>query len=309
MTALQWRRERLGFVYALGGHSQQQPRGDWGIERFAPAAASYARPLMLPRTVSDWPTSQCCHFSCVVALHERLYLIGGPSCRTTFSFCPRTRAWRKCADMAFPRSGFGVVALGDRIYAVGGSCGSPQALRDVEVFDPDQEGGSWLRAAPLVRPRHLLAVAAARGKVYAIGGFGTAHAGHSHAEDTVEMYDPEVDAWSLVRPMGVPRGFVAAAAVGDFIFAIGGFNHASGNLASVEKYDPRADVWAPAAPMHKARANAGAASCDGCIYVFGGEAGRNNAFREAERYSPRDDVWAELPAMEKYRAALAVAAL
>jgi N-acetylneuraminic acid mutarotase len=65
------------------------------------------------------------------------------------------------------------------------------------------------------------------------------------------------------------RGEVAAAAVGDKLFALGG-NLAGKAMPRNEEYDPVGDRWQPRAPLPQARDHLGVAALNGKIYAFGG---------------------------------------
>ena len=57
------------------------------------------------------------------------------------------------------------------------------------------------------------------------------------ALDTVEVYDPATDSWTIKQHLNTPRGAPAVAAVNGKIYAIGGKqNH--GTIDSVEEFDP-----------------------------------------------------------------------
>lgn len=65
---------------------------------------------------------------------------------------------------------------------------------------------------------------------------------------SVEMYDPNKDAWKLVAPMNVKRSRVALSANMGRLYAIGGYDGES-NLSTVEVYDPETDAWTFIASM------------------------------------------------------------
>lgn len=58
--------------------------------------------------------------------------------------------------------------------------------------------------------------------------------------NSVEKYDPDNDKWNFVSPMMFCRGGVGAAALGGFIYAVGGHNGYN-YLNTVEVYDVQLD--------------------------------------------------------------------
>ena len=75
--------------------------------------------------------------------------------------------------------------------------------------------------------------------------------------------------WTQKAPMPAVRGEVAAAAVGDRLFALGG-GVAGKAVPRNEEYDPATDRWRPRAPLPQARDHLGVAVLNGKIYAFGG---------------------------------------
>ncbi len=64
----------------------------------------------------------------------------------------------------------------------------------------------------------------------------------------------------FVQPMHVCRGGVGLAALGGYLFAIGGHN-GKAYLQTAEVYCPRTDKWEMVASMQTSRAGAGVVSC------------------------------------------------
>jgi kelch-like protein 17 (actinfilin) len=97
-----------------------------------------------------------------------------------------------------------------------------------------------------------MGVAALGGKLYAVGGYdGTTPL------SSVEVFDPQTNAWTALAPMSTRRILFAMAAVQGKLYAAGGFD---GNnttvgaaLATAEAYDPQQNRWELVAPMATAR--------------------------------------------------------
>jgi hypothetical protein len=138
--------------------------------------------------------------------------------------------------------------------------------------------------------------------VYAIGG----RAGGVIAE--MDRYSVAADRWTSLRDMPTPRAGLAAAVVGDDIYAIGGRRSPGGpcsqgpggQLATVEQYHIPTGRWTTVAPLPVARSDLGAATVDGKIYVFGGcrvAPGEPIHFLGSVGvYDPATDKWSGAPA-------------
>lgn len=73
-------------------------------------------------------------------------------------------------------------------------------------------------------------------------------------------YDITANKWVFVQSMHVCRGGVGLAALGGYLFAIGGHDGKC-YLQTAEIYCPRSDKWSMVASMKTSRAGAGVVSC------------------------------------------------
>jgi hypothetical protein len=159
-------------------------------------------------------------------------------------------AWSQRVNMPTPRLAPGAVAVGTKIYVIGGYNGGG-VLSVNEIFNTVTK--TWSTGKPMPTPRWSLGVAAVNGIVYAVGGIVDL----SHETDVVEAYDPAHDSWSIKRPMPTARGSLSVAATGGFVYAIGGYLSGSNRLATVDRYDPVADKWSTEAPLLTAKSGIG----------------------------------------------------
>ena len=115
------------------------------------------------------------------------------------------------------------------------------------------------------------AVAVVDGKLYAVGGmtyYNDWDEPYVSTLRSVERYDPAMNVWEEVGPMGTERTDHAVSVVDGKLYAVGGTLTAwlpwtphvrrrfdgDGFLSSLERYDPATNVWeAVAAPMGTAR--------------------------------------------------------
>lgn len=144
--------------------------------------------------------------------------------------------------------------------------------------------------------RSWIGMASVGGKIYAIGGM-TGPQGHRL--DLNEVYDPRTNAWHYVAPMPTARSSPGTVAVGDQIFAIGGFP-ASGATTIVEAYDTRTDVWRTGlAPLPTKRFDMATAVIGSVVYTIGGYGDKEVSIVEA--YDTAANRWFALPPLPTAR--------
>ncbi|MCX7669538.1 MAG: hypothetical protein N2439_05645, partial [Anaerolineae bacterium] len=161
------------------------------------------------------------------------------------------------------------VAVGGKIYAIGGRDNANQALQTVEEYDPAMN--AWRARASMPTARWGAAAAAGQnGRIYVFGG---ATAGFPR--NTAEEYDPQTDAWHTAPSMPTAREGAAAVAGADgLIYVFGGYHYASGWLSTVEAYDPATDSWTTCAPLTLNRGYlAGVRGAGSTFYALGGARG------------------------------------
>lgn len=125
------------------------------------------------------------------------------------------------------------------------------------------------------------------GKIYIVGGFDG-----NNCTNTVEMYDPAQDRWSMLPPMSISRSGVSCISHRGFIYALGNLTNLSSvqfttrnttpnifssggysgidRLRTVERLDVKANHWSPVASMKSPRSNFTVAIIEDMILVIGG---------------------------------------
>lgn len=183
----------------------------------------------------------------------------------------------------------------------------------------------WQNHTPMDVERFSLAAAVVGDRLYAIGGVdGFCPPDGSPCPfsplSTVEIFNPLVTAyaeferaWMPRRSMATPRGGLAAVAVDDRIYAIGGYTLDGDAVASIEAYDPVANTWSARAAMSGARAGMAAAVVNRTIYVVGGSipsaGGPATALATVEAYDVLTNTWTTKMPMPTARSTPAAAAV
>ena len=136
----------------------------------------------------------------IVILITAFILAGLLSC-TSVSFAqeiPKGGKWVKKAEMPTIRSDLAAVAVGGKIYAIGGRNNVDGRLSVVEEYNPASD--TWKKVADMPTAREGHAAGAVNGKIYAIGGFTTVKRRNGtkvlKKVKIVEEYDPATNTWA-----------------------------------------------------------------------------------------------------------------
>ena len=210
--------------------------------------------------------------------------------------------WTRLADMPSGVAKFGVAALGNKIYVVGGY----DTRRGVMVYDV--ASNTWSAAPNLVRGTDNVAALATDSRLYAVGG---------EAATALQVLDPATRSWVAGPTIPTVRFASAAAVLGARLHVVGGWNtnnSASASLATQSVFDIPSQTWGDGAALATARNAAAAAVLQGKLHVLGGRAPgiRSNdqqSMASMEVYDPTADHWTAGPALPTARAGLGAVVL
>ena len=118
--------------------------------------------------------------------------------------------------------------------------------------------------------RHHQTSAVAGDKLFILGGRVTYVPSNLNQN---EMYDPIQDKWTIQEPLPTNRSGLAAATLGNYIFAIGG-EKKPGSYDTNERYNVETNSWTTEPPMPTNRLGHDAVTVDEKIYVIGGKTGQ-----------------------------------
>lgn len=214
-------------IYAIGGIN---PLVGYGIvEMYNPSSDTWVarQPLNVPR-----------FGAAVGVVDNKIYVIGGwgdGALDSVEVYDPTTDTWTTGYEPIPEPVAFASAAVVDnKIYLIGGrrnslDPGNPDpddVLSTVYEYDPG--ANTWTQKADIPSPRpgeisgrNRAAAAVVDGKIYLMGGTNYP----DRWLDTVQVYDPAGSSggsWDTLNWMPSRRGELAAAAVGDTIYAFGG---------------------------------------------------------------------------------------
>lgn len=230
---------------------------------------------------------------------------------------PETGESSATAELNVARRGHRAVRLDDGRVLVSGGLAQGRLVESAEIYDP--ETGTWTEVAPMTTGRlgHTLTLLPG-GRVLAIGGSTpggeeVAVGGQTVTPDpSVEIYDPQADAWTPAGDLSTPRFEHTATDLGGGRVLVVGGTGPGGVLSSAEIYDPAAGVATGAGSLGQARTNHAAARlADGRVFIAGGAGGANGdqSLSSGEVFDPRRGTWTSIEPLRQSRHGLSATTL
>jgi N-acetylneuraminic acid mutarotase len=216
-----------------------------------------------------------------------------------------SKRWRTLEPSPLERTEVAAARVGRFIYVVGGFL-APGGETTDKTARYDIRRDRWKMVEPMPIAVNHPAAAASGGKVYVHGGFANA-TGLADATPRLFGYDPRRDRWTELPAAAVPRAAHALVAIDGRLYAAGGTNSGSDQLASLEIYDIQAAAWSPGADMATGRNHIAGATVGGDFYVMGGRPPFNLSV--VERYDPQSNTWATVAPLNTARSGFAAAAV
>jgi Bacterial Ig-like domain/Kelch motif len=182
------------------------------------------------------------------------------------AYAPATNTWRVVGALIYPVRSPAVVALGDRIYVIGGHRDNPwEPIANLQVFDPAT--GTVVEGPPLSFGRGGAAAVVLDGKIHIIGGTYQWAPDDWMGErtDSHDVFDPATGSWSSLAPLPFARSGHGAVDLNGKIYVAGGQGE-----HVLQVYDPATDSWALSFNAPPPRFGTAGAALGGKVYLFGG---------------------------------------
>jgi N-acetylneuraminic acid mutarotase len=174
---------------------------------------------VLDLDTGDWtngaPLQLGVHHAAAAAVGKDVYLSGGARSATDWEpidVVLRLRSgegWDFVTTMPEGRQGHAMVAIGKKLYIVGGVGETDDTL----IYDVDDR--SWTTGAPLPEGRDHLRAIVRNGHVWALGGR------HGKPTGRVDVYFPSDDEWKEARPLPEPMSAMAVGVIDDDVHVVG----------------------------------------------------------------------------------------
>ena len=155
---------------------------------------------IFPREVSE--------IICAYACKESLFAVGGWRLKTMERFDLAKNVWEEMPSMKSTRTGLGVVAAGNYLFAVGGYDDNDNEVATMEKFD--MKNNIWEEMPSMKSKRAELEVVAIGNYLYAIGGCDGAFL--NSFLKTIERFDLAKNVWEEMPSMLCKRRLCAAVA-------------------------------------------------------------------------------------------------
>ncbi|XP_060695351.1 kelch-like protein 42 [Hemiscyllium ocellatum] len=180
-----------------------------------------------------------------VVLNNYLFIIGGyrmTSQEISAAHCynPCKNEWNQIAPMNQKRSNFKLVAVSEKLYAVGG-----QSLCNVECYNPEMDWWSFVASMP--DPLVEFSACECKGMIYVMGGYTT-----RDRNMNILRYCPTSDAWTVLESCELHIRKQQMVSVEDTIYLVGGCIHEKGgsrkgshteDMLTIQSYNVNTREW------------------------------------------------------------------
>ena len=255
------------------------------------------------RTLPDLPSARA-NVGLVMA-QSRLFSFFGETAATSLlgelrmlPLDPFVASWAsRGATGLTARRGAGVVAVGEKVYVIGGEVAQPAGpaaptdeVVAYDVFDDLLD----LTPPPLPLPLADMAAARLGNFLYVVGG--TTDAGADPAGAQTQAYRLQLDAdgnavgteWQVLANVSDTQGRLNATLVpfDGRLYLLGGTKITGDKVERILRYNPAEDSWSAEGFLPTAVSHAAGVAFNGAIWLFGGDLGQAKASRQAVRFDP-----------------------
>jgi hypothetical protein len=152
-----------------------------------------------------------------------------------FEYEAGTDSWRTLPSMITPRYAHEAVFLAGKLCVAGGLDQEAQPMTGAECYDPGSE--TWSPITDMHIPRSMFGSAVGPdGRWYVFGGLRINTTTETVTTPKAEVYDPQSGTWTLYDQhwsLNQSRDWLTGTALGDYIFAAGGFLPSEGEFGLV----------------------------------------------------------------------------
>lgn len=225
---------------------------------------------------------------------------------------PRLQSrWEPRVPLSTPRSRLSVVALANRLYAIGGETANGSTVATVDAYD--LQVNEWRAAPPLPEALSNLAAVTFQGQIYVAGGTSKSGAETSSSpsitvSDRFFVFDPAKGNWQIAGQLPNPLAGAELVADESAIYLLGGWDGRNMHdelwrLTPAAEPTTATPGWTLVGRLRTPIAFFGAALVNDEIFVVGGHDGQHE-LNTAEAYTLSNAEWRELPPLSSPRSGL-----
>lgn len=205
--------------------------------------------------------------------------------------------WANHAPVPTSRAGLAVVALNQKLFAIGGVKDNNTATRFVEIYDLVTK--KWTEGANKPTAAANIAGAILDDKIYIPGG--CTHAGEAIA--SLEIYDPQADKWTEGSSLPDARCAYGLATFEDKLYLFGGWDGQDFS-DSILSFSPEEKQWETLPHrLPQPMGYMGATTLNDRIYIVGGYNG-GNEFDATFAFDPKSGEWEQKASLNEKRGGL-----
>ncbi len=197
-------------------------------------------------------------------------------------------AWTSASALPSDVYGLAVAAGGSHVYAAGGlHAGVPSS--QFARYSPSSN--TWSALAPLPTPVYMATLAhdAAGGRLFLFGGTDATN----NPTTLVQVYTIASDSWAAGPSLPGSRSQMASAAVGSYIYLIGGYASAVVGSAQSQtwRFNPATGAYTAMASLTEPLGGAGATAYGSYVLLFGGRNSSGTTLDTSYLYSTAGNTW------------------
>ena len=219
------------YLYAVGGRRLEVTANTAAVQRFDPNADRWVQLKAAPGKVSD---------AGAAIVGGQLIVVGGESIGTVFNtvwaYDLASSTWSTLPNLAAPRHGLAVAAIGNTLYAIDGAsqpghnASTPTVQTLTVPTGPAQPAGRWqLGSDSLYATQQVGAAVDKSGRIWVAGGLTDAQ----DATAKTEFYDPTIGTWSQGPNLPVPLHHAMMVSYQNTVWVIGGFEPQGSEIIGV----------------------------------------------------------------------------
>jgi N-acetylneuraminic acid mutarotase len=244
-----------------------------------------------------------------VSLNKEIYFVAGRSDHAHnpyfYKFNPVKNKWVKLADIPKPTMNLAMVAVKDKIYAIGGD------LFSNTNFEYSPETNTWKSLSPMPTARQHIDCGVYDDNVFIMGGLTS----WKNITKKHEVYNITSNTWSEKASIPSLRNNAAVVTLDSIIYVIGGAGTEEDiwdDIWTVESYNVNSNKWVQKNDLPLLLFKPAAVVVNSQIIVLGGQTlinGKNDCSDKVLIYQPESDQWIEttpLPAKNVFFACASI---